>query len=352
MKILVINPGSTSTKLALYEDCNELMTGSMDISSDVLAQYKSIYDQTDMRFDQVMDFLKVNDMEVKDLDVIVSRGGMLPPLHTGAYVVDEDLCYIMRNHPAQLHASNLGALVAKKLSDIGNIPAYIYDAVSVDEMTDEARLSGLKNYPRRSFSHALNTRAVAMKYCQDKGLDYYKSSIIVAHLGGGISMNFQKNGHLVDVISSDEGPFSTNRAGALPIYSCIIMAREEGADAMQSYEDSIGGLISYLGTNDAREVEAMIANGDEEAKKVYRGMAYQIARYIGSLAVVDNGKIDGIVLTGGMANSKLLTGWIEEKVAFLADISIYAGEFEMKALAQGAYRVMKGQEEADHLKIY
>ena len=125
MKILVINPGSTSTKLALYEDCNELMTGSMDISSDVLAKYKSIYDQTDMRFDQVMDFLKVNDMEVKDLDVIVSRGGMLPPLHTGAYVVDEDLCYIMRNHPAQLHASNLGALVAKKLSDIGNIPAYI-----------------------------------------------------------------------------------------------------------------------------------------------------------------------------------------------------------------------------------
>ena len=165
-------------------------------------------------------------------------------------------------------------------------------------------------------------------------------------------MNFQKNGHLVDVISSDEGPFSTNRAGALPLYSCITMAREEGADAMQSYEDSIGGLISYLGTNDAREVEAMIANGDEEAKKVYRGMAYQIARYIGSLAVVDNGKIDGIVLTGGMANSKLLTGWIEEKVAFLADISIYAGEFEMKALAQGAYRVMKGQEEADHLKIY
>src|SRR3712207_776385 len=233
-----------------------------------------------MRFEQVMDFLKVNDMKPEDLDVIVSRGGMLPPLHAGAYVVDNRLCDVMKNHPAQLHASNLGALVAKRVSDIAGVPAYIYDAVSVDELTDEARLSGLKNYPRRSFSHALNTRAVAMKYCKDKGLDYHKSSIIVAHLGGGISMNFQKNGRLVDIISSDEGPFSTNRAGALPIYSCITMAREEGADAMQSYEDSIGGLISYLGTNDAREVEAMIADGNKEAETVYKGMAYQIARYI------------------------------------------------------------------------
>ena len=347
MKILVINPGSTSTKLALYEDFEELMTGSMDISSDVLAQYTSIYDQEDMRFEQVMDFLKVNDMKPEDLDVIVSRGGMLPPLHAGAYVVDNRLCDVMKNHPAQLHASNLGALVAKRVSDIAGVPAYIYDAVSVDELTDEARLSGLKNYPRRSFSHALNTRAVAMKYCKDKGLDYHKSSIIVAHLGGGISMNFQKNGRLVDIISSDEGPFSTNRAGALPIYSCITMAREEGVDAMQSYEDSIGGLISYLGTNDAREVEAMIADGNKEAETVYKGMAYQIARYIGSLAVVDGGKIDGIILTGGMANSKMLTGWVIEKVSFLGQVSIYPGEFEMRALAQGAYRVMKGQEKAD-----
>lgn len=351
MKILVINPGSTSTKLALYEDCNELMTGSMDISSDVLAQYKSIYDQTDMRFDQVMDFLKVNDMEVKDLDVIVSRGGMLPPLHTGAYVVDEDLCYIMRNHPAQLHASNLGALVAKKLSDIGNIPAYIYDAVSVDEMTDEARLSGLKNYPRRSFSHALNTRAVAMKYCQDKGLDYYKSSIIVAHLGGGISMNFQKNGHLVDISSSDEGPFSTNRAGFLPIYSCITIADKGGAQALQRYEDSTGGLISYLNTNDAREVEKMIEEGNEEALMVYKAMAYQIAKTIGSLAVVDDGKIDGILLTGGMAYSKMLTQWVIDKVSFIAPVTLYPGEFEMKALASGGYRVMKGEEKADYLRL-
>ena len=351
MKILVINPGSTSTKLALYEDFGEMMTGSMDISSDVLAQYTSIYDQEDMRFEQVMDFLKVNDMKPEDLDVIVSRGGMLPPLHTGAYVVDDDLCHIMKNHPAQLHASNLGALVAKRVGDIAKVPAYIYDAVSVDELTDEARLSGLKNYPRRSFSHALNTRAVAMKYCKDKGLDYYKSSVIVAHLGGGISMNFQKNGRLVDIISSDEGPFSTNRAGALPIYSCITMAREEGAEAMQLYEDSIGGLISYLGTNDAREVEAMIAEGNKEAEIVYKGMAYQIARYIGSLAVVDGGKIDGIILTGGMANSKMLTNWIVEKVGFLGQVSIYPGEFEMRALAQGAYRVMKGEEKADHLSI-
>ena len=351
MKILIINPGSTSTKVAIYEDMKEIITENISIEAEVLKKFDDLYEQTDMRYEQVSKFIEQNGLKPSDLDVIVSRGGMLPPLHTGAYVVDDELCDIMRNHPAQIHASNLGALVARRISKEGNIPAYIYDAVSVDELTDEARLSGVKKYPRRSFSHTLNTRAVAMKYCQDKGMDYYKSSIIVAHLGGGISMNFQKNGRLVDICSSDEGPFSTNRAGFLPIYSCITIAADEGAKALQKYEDSTGGLISYLGTNDAREVEKMIKEGNEEALLVYKSMAYQIAKTIGSLAVVDNGKIDGIILTGGMAYSKILTDWIIEKVSFIAPVTLYPGEFEMQSLAQGGYRVMKGMEKADYLRL-
>lgn len=350
MKILVINPGSTSTKVGIYEDLQEVVIENINIAAEELKKFDDLYDQTEMRLKQVLEFLKNNNLEPKDIDVIVSRGGLLPPVHTGAYVIDDNLCDIMRNRPAQIHASNLGALIAREISKKADIPAYIYDAVSVDELSDLARLSGIKKYPRRSFSHALNTRAVAMKYCKDKGIDYYNSSIIVAHLGGGISLNFQKNGHLVDICSSDEAPFSTNRAGYLPIYSCITIAKEEGYQALQKYEDSTGGLISYLDTNDAREVEKMISQGDEYAEKIYKGMAYQIAKTIGSLSVVDNGKVDGIILTGGIAYSKMLTEWIIEKVSFIAPVSIYAGEFEMNALAAGGYRVMNGDEEADFLR--
>lgn len=350
MKILIINPGSTSTKVGIYEDLEEKIIENITISADELSKFKDLYDQTEMRYNQVLEFLSNNGLEPKDLDVIVSRGGLLPPVHAGAYVVDDNLCDIMRNRPAQLHASNLGALIAREISKLADIPAYIYDAVSVDELTDLARLSGVKKYPRRSFSHALNTRAVAMRFCKDHGLDYYNSNIIVAHLGGGISLNFQKNGHLVDICSSDEGPFSTNRAGFLPIYSCITIAKEEGHEGLQRYEDSTGGLVSYLQTNDAREVEKMIAEGNKEAELVYKGMAYQIAKTIGSLSVVDNGKVDGIILTGGIAYSKMLTQWIVDQVSFIAPVSIYPGEFEMRALAQGGYRVMKGEEKADYLK--
>lgn len=350
MKILIINPGSTSTKVGIYEDLEEKIIENITISAEELSKFNDLYEQTDMRYEQVIEFLNRNNLEAKDIDVIVSRGGMLPPLHAGAYVIDDNLCDIMRNKPAQLHASNLGALVAKKVSDLADIPAYIYDAVSVDELTDVARLSGVKKYPRRSFSHALNTRAVAMRFCKDHDMDYYNSNIIVAHLGGGISLNFQKNGHLVDISSSDEGPFSTNRAGFLPIYSCITIAKEEGHEGLQRYEDSTGGLVSYLNTNDAREVEKMIGDGNKEAELVYKGMAYQIAKTIGSLSVIDNGKVDGIILTGGIAYSKMLTQWIVDKVSFIAPVSIYPGEFEMKALAQGGYRVMMGEEKADYLR--
>lgn len=351
MKILVINPGSTSTKVGLYEGLEEKVIQNITIDAAELAKYDDLYDQTDMRLNQVLDFLKSQGLSPSDLDVIVSRGGLLPPVHAGAYIIDDNLCEIMRYHPAQLHASNLGALVAREISKLGDVEAYIYDAVAVDELADVARLSGVEKYPRRSFSHALNTRAVAMRYCKDHDLDYYNSSIIVAHLGGGISLNFQKNGRLIDIVSSDEGPFSTNRAGVLPIYSTITIAREEGAEALQKYEDSTGGLVSYLDTNDARDVEKRIADGDKKAECVYKSMAYQVAKSIGSLAIVDKGNLDAILLTGGMAYSEMFTSWVKGYVGFLAPVKIYPGEFEMKALAAGGYRVKNGEEKADYLKL-
>lgn len=351
MKILVINPGSTSTKVGIYEDNVEKIIENISIDIDRLKEFKDLYDQTDMRLEQVLDFLKKNDISLNDIDVIMSRGGMLPPLHAGAYVIDDELCDIMRTHPAQLHASNLGCLIAREISKRSGAKAFIYDAVSVDELTDVARLSGVKKYPRTSFSHALNTRSMAINYCERAGIDYHKSTIIVAHLGGGISLNIQKDGKMIDVFSSDEGPFSTNRAGQLPIYGCIKMVKEEGPECLQKYEDSIGGLVSYLGTNDAREVERMIADGDKEAKIVYEAMAYQISKAIGSLACVGRGKIDAIILTGGMAHSKMLTSMIKEMVDFIAKVEICPGEFEMKALAEGGYRVMTGKEKADFLRF-
>lgn len=350
MKILVINPGSTSTKVAIYEDERELFMENISIEADELKKYKTLYDQLDMRYRQVMDFLKKCRISEAELDVIASRGGMLPPVRSGAYVIDDKLVEVLRYRPSHLHASNLGAMIAHKIAAPRAIPAFIYDSVAVDELSQVARLSGIKGRDRRSFSHVLNTRAVAREYCSEKGLDYLKSTLIVAHLGGGISVNIQKDGKVVDVVTAEEGPFSPERAGGLQVTTCVEICKEEGMEKLQKYECGEGGIMSYLGTKDVREVEKRIAEGDLEAQIVYRAMAYQIAKAIGSLATVEKGKIDAILLTGGMAHSKMLTNWIKEQVQFIAPVYTYPGEFEMQALALGALRVMRKEENARRIE--
>ncbi len=350
MKILVINPGSTSTKVALFEDTNRIVEKKIDHPREELSAFSSIKAELPMRIGRVKDFLLEHEVSPSELDVIVSRGGMLPPVRHGAYVIDDYLVETLLDRPVEQHASNLGAGIAQAIAkEGGGVPAYIYDSISVDELIPLARFSGIKGYDRRSFSHALNTRAVARVVAEREGFDLLDSNVIVAHLGGGISMNLQSNGDIIDVVSADEGAFSTERAGGIPIYQAAHIARDEGADALYAYVIGEGGFTSYLGTNDAREVEKKAAQGDENARLVIEAMGFQAAKAIAGLATVVKGEVRAIILTGGMSHIKRLTDAIEERVSFIAPVYLMPGELEMEALATGAWRVMRGEESASVL---
>ncbi len=350
MKILVINPGSTTTKVALFEDLELVKEKKINHSNEELAQFDSVREQLPMRVDRVLEFLKEEGLELASLDVMVARGGMLPPVRHGAYRVDETLAATLLDSPAEEHASNLGAGIARQLAGDRQIPAYIYDSVSVDELMPLARLSGVKGYDRRSFSHVLNTRAVARRIADREGFDLEEENVIVAHLGGGISLNLQSRGSLIDVVSADEGPYSTERAGGLPVFTTVRIARKEGLDALYRYETGRGGLLSYTGSNDAVAIEEEALAGDGRSRLLYEGIAYQTAKAIGGLATVVKGRVRAIILTGGMARSELVTGAVEERVRFIAPVYVYPGELEMEALAAGALRVMRGEEEARNFR--
>ncbi|NLV98217.1 MAG: butyrate kinase [Clostridiaceae bacterium] len=347
MKIFVINPGSTSTRVALYDEKTCLCENKIVHDSKILSQFKRINDQLEMRTEAVRTFFEDNDLRACELDIIVSRGGILPPVRHGAYQIDQFLVDTLLFNPVQEHASNMGAGIALSISrDGGGVPAYIYDSISVDELLPEARLSGVKNHDRRSFTHVLNTRAVARRIADQEAFDLLEENVIMAHLGGGFSMNIQSKGEIIDVVAADEGAFSPERAGSLPIYNAAEIAREEGADGLYSYEVGRGGLMSYLQTNDAIELERRMREGDEEAGLVYRAMAYQIAKAIGSLAPVVSGHVRAIILTGGLANSEFITEEVRKRVEFIAPLYVYAGELEMEALYEGGRRLLRGEEEA------
>jgi butyrate kinase len=254
----------------------------------------------------------------------------------------------VENRPIMEHASNLAAPIAYGIAKKVGIPSYIYDCVMADELPDIARISGMPDIPRTSSSHVLNTRAMAIKAANNRGMKYEKMNIIVAHLGGGISINVHEKGRIIDLVSDDEGPFSPERAGRVPCRDLINLCYSGKFDkkTMQRKLRGNGGLRAYLNTIDAREVEQMIEEGNEEAKLVYEAMAYQIAKGIGELATVIEGNVDAIILTGGIAYSKMLTDWIVKRVKFIAPVEILAGENEMESLAFGALRVLRGEESA------
>lgn len=351
LKILVINPGSTSTKVAYFHDLACIAERKINHSNVELAQFKTISDELPMRVERVREFLMDEGVAAHELDVIVGRGGMLPPVRHGAYVVDEALVELLLERPAEHHASNLGAGIALYIArDGGGIPAYIYDSVAVDEMLPIARYSGVKGYPRQSFSHVLNTRAVARAIADREGFDLSASNVIAAHLGGGISLNLQSKGNLIDVMSADEGPFSTERAGGIPIYQAARIAKNEGIDALYNYEIGRGGLMSYTGSNDAIALDDRAGTGDREAAMLYDAMAYQVAKAIGSLATVVNGDVRAIILTGGMARSKRIVDAVRPRVEFIAPVYVWPGELEMEALAAGGMRVIRGEEPARNIR--
>lgn len=345
MKILAINPGSTSTKIALYEDKELLFRSSLEHSNQELDQYTSIGSQFPMRKEAIIRDLEAQGYQLKDLAAIVGRGGILPPVKSGAYRVDQELADVLQFRPVLEHASNLGGLIAKDLADQIGVPAYIYDSVAVDELEDIARITGLKEITRKSLAHALNMRAAAMKTAEKLGKPYPETRQIVAHLGGGLSLSAHEGGRMIDIVSDDEGPFSPERSGRLPIKDFMKYAQNYDLATLTKKVRGGAGLVSHLGTNSALEVEKMIAEGNENAKLVYDAMAYQIAKSIGELATVLYGKVDSITITGGIAHSSYICQHIQERVEFIAPVHIIAGENELESLAFGAYRVLTGQEE-------
>lgn len=347
-KLLVINPGSTSTKIAIYENEKETFKTTIDHPADELEKYPTVMDQYKMRKDNIVEFLEKEGIDINALSAVVGRGGLLPPVHSGAYKVNEAMIERLKKKPVAEHASNLGAAIANEIAHSVGVEAYIYDSVAVDELEEHTRVSGMPEIERASLIHALNMRAAAIKTCEKDGVVYKDTNLIVAHLGGGISLSVHSGGKMIDIVSDDEGPFSPERAGRVPCRALIQMcySGEYDKQTMNKKLRGKGGLVAYLGTVDAREVETRIESGDKEAEKIYYAMATQIAKGIGELATVVDGDVYKIVITGGIAYSKMMTEWIVKKVKFIAPVEILAGENELESLALGVLRVLRHEEEA------
>ncbi len=347
-KILALNPGSTSTKIAVYEDKKELFSVNIEHSTEEIEKYENISDQFEMRKDAIVKTINDNGIQAADLSAVVGRGGILPPVKSGAYAVNETMIDRLKNNPVAPHASNLGALIAYAIATPEGLPSFIYDSVAVDEMEEVARLSGLPQIPRISTSHALNSRAMAFKVAEKYGKSYGEMNFVVAHLGGGISLGAHKKGRMVDIIADDEGPFSPERAGRVPCKKLVDLcfSGEYEKKDVQKLLRGKGGITAYCNTNDVRDVIAKAEAGDDFAKHVWEAMAYQISKGIGEMAVVLDGEVDAIVITGGIAYSELITGYIAKKVGFIAPVEVMAGESELESLAYGTLRVLNGEEEA------
>lgn len=350
--ILVINPGSTSTKAAIFKDKEKLLQKNLVHSAEDMGRFKKVTDQYEYREKMILDWLKDENIGTDRLSAVVARGGLLRPMPGGTYRVTDAMIEDLRIGIQGEHASNLGGIIAKGIADSEGIPAFIVDPVASDELDDIARVSGLPEVPRRSLVHALNIKAVARKTARDMGRAFDDLNLIIAHLGGGISIAPLRKGKIVDVSGADDGgPFSPERTGSLPVgdLAQLCFSGQYTKEEMKKKILRKSGLVGYLNTNDARDVVERIEKGDKEAALIFDAMAYQIAKEIGSMATVLKGKIDAVVLTGGLAYSTLLCDKIQKRVGFIAPIKIYAGEDEMLALAEGAVRVLRGEERA---KIY
>lgn len=348
---LIVNPGSTSTKLAIFKGTQKLVQNNLEHDAKALAKFDKIADQLEYRLGEVREFLKEHGYQVKDFDAIVGRGGLVYGIGGEGYEVDDALVEALSNPElCSQHASNLGGLIGKKLADEGGIKAYIYDAVMGSYLSDVARLTGFPEFKRQPTCHVLNSRAMAMKYCENNGLDYSKNNFIVAHIGGGSSMSAHKQGKIIDIVADDEGPMSPERSGGTQLLSLMEFFEKSGMN-VKDFKKRIrgkGGLLAYLGTTDGRKIEELYIEGDEKVKLVYDAMAYQISKYIGWLAPVLNGEVNAIIITGGLAHSKLLTDMVIPRVNFIAPVTVMPGECEMEALAGGGMRILSGDEIAKH----
>jgi butyrate kinase len=344
--ILSINPGSTSTKIAVYEDETQIFIRTIDHSSDELGRFDKLMDQFEFRKNYVLACLREEGIDMSRLSAVVGRGGLLPPVHGGGYLVNEDMLEELRSGGVRPHASNLGAIIAHSIAAPLGIPAYIYDAVSTDEFYDVAKITGITEVVRQNLCHVLNSKATARKAAKMRGGVYEEKNYIVAHIGGGISISAHKKGRIVDSISDDDGPFSPERAGSVPLGYIINICYHSGLSEKE-LNDKLkknSGIKGHLHTNDCREVEKMIAAGNDFAARIYEAQAYQIAKGIWMMASPLCGSIDAIILTGGLAYSEYICAEVSRRVSRLAEIIVMPGENEMEALALGALRILRDEE--------
>ena len=350
IKSLIINPGSTSTKIGVFEDENLLFEETLRHSTEEISQFATIVDQKDFRKKIITDLLASKNFDMKSLDMVVGRGGMLKPIPGGTYAVTDDLLHDLVIGKQGQHASNLGGILAREIGDSLGIPSFIVDPVVVDELAPVARFSGVPELPRTSVFHALNQKAVAKRYAKEIGKPYDSLRLIVVHMGGGVSVGAHLNGKVVDVFNAldGDGAFSPERAGAVPSGALIKMCFSGKYTEKEVYSKIVGkgGFNAYLGTNDMREVTKRANAGDEAAKAAKEAFLYQVSKNIGSMAAVLYGKVDQIILTGGIAYGADVCAAIQERCGFIAPFTVYPGEDELLALAQGGLRVLRGEEEA------
>jgi len=352
MKLFIINPGSTSTKVALFENDKEIWSETQRYDAEVINKFENIGSQEEFRFNEISKILKEKEVSPLEFDAVVGRGGLLHPIKGGTYDINTKMIEELLSSQNGEHASNLGAPLAARFAvTVGSkARAFIVDPVVVDELVDEARISGLPEISRRSILHALNQKAVARRAAAKMGKNVQDCNFIVAHMGGGVSVGAHENGRVIDVNNAldGEGPMSPERSGALPTGKLVSLCFS-GKYTQREIEKKLvgnGGLVAHLGTNDLREVEKRIENGDSHSELIFNALCLQISKEIGSCAAVLKGKTDKILLTGGLAYSNKLCGEIAKRVSFIAPIEIFPGEDEMQALAEGALRVLEGKEPA------
>lgn len=347
-KILIINPGSTSTKIAVFEDEKSLFEKTLRHSTEEIGKYATIADQKDFRKEIILSALKEHDFDVKDLNVVVGRGGMLKPIPGGTYAVSDELLNDLIIGKQGQHASNLGGILAKDIADSIGVPSFIVDPVVVDELAPVARLSGVPELPRKSIFHALNQKAVAKRYAKESGKAYADLNLIVVHMGGGVSVGAHTGGKIVDVNNAldGDGAFSPERSGGVPAGDLIKMCFSGKYSEKEIYGKLVGkgGFTAYLNTNNMMDVENEVNAGNQEYIAVKEAFVYQIAKEIGAMAAVLGGKVDKIIVTGGIAYWKELVADIQKRTGWIADFQVYPGEDELLALAQGAIRVLNGEE--------
>jgi butyrate kinase len=347
--ILVINPGNTSTKVAVYEGATPRCVQSIKHTDEELARFGDINAQKDFRTELIYDFLRQEEIATADIQAVAARGGLLKPLASGTYIVDDAMIADLIAARKGSHASNLAAQIGYAIAAKLGVACYIVDPVSVDEAEPLARYSGHRLFTRVMLTHALNMKAVAKRFCREKKLDYRRVTLLVIHLGTGNSLSIHKNGRMVDAVNpSEEGPFSADRSGGLPT---LQVARHicENRLSYKDFEKMVfgsGGLFSYLGSKDFLKIKDKYLDGDAETMEVVQAMAYQVAKDAGALSTVVNGKVDAILITGGIAFNEFFIELIRQRVQFIAPVHVYAGEDEMQALAEGVLRVVNGEETA------